>query len=105
MPRSGDRYHAPPPAARDYGSIRRPDTTLARMRIQCGFSPGAHGCSPSRSTVDLGSVLDLFDRTLDNHAPTSLGCGLDAIDLEGGLARQQQRSEFRPACRTEDNRL
>src|SRR5262249_60640639 len=59
----------------------------------------------SLEATDLSAVRNLLDRTLNDHAPAGLGRGLDPVDLEGGLARQQHRSEFRPARRTEDDRL
>src|SRR5919198_1415239 len=43
----------------DDGTIRRPDTTVARMRIRCGFSPGAHECSSSRSRRWISAGLSI----------------------------------------------
>src|SRR5580765_1469111 len=59
----------------------------------------------SLEALDLGGVRDLLDRTLDDHAPAGLRCRFDPVDFEGRLARQQERGEFRSACRTEDDRL
>src|SRR5438874_1778800 len=90
------RLRRDPPTGHDRGADADPMRLLSRRpRVQL----------KSLEAVDLGGVLDLLDRTLDDHAPAGLGCGLDPVDLERGLARQQQRREFRPACRTEDDRL
>src|SRR5881394_1904103 len=55
--------------------------------------------------LDLSRAPDLVDRAHDDHAPAGLGHGLDRIDLEGGLAGEQQGRELRSARGPEDDRL